>query len=671
VRRLAYWKEKEMTGATPILFDFESRSRADLKAIGGRRYWEHASTEALCAAWFDTRTGDVGIWRRGEPPPFTPDRQLGAHNWSGFDRFGAIRMGWVDATHEGIDTSELARRAGFRGGLDAIGDFLGYPKDKAASKFTKALSSIRRPSGKNNPDAISAADWKSLDEEDRRALGVQPELTPAVLERVEDYCFSDVEIMAHGWDMLSPMLDEEPDVLAVDRIVNDRGVYFDRDLAEALLLCDAHLGNTVIDDIAAATGKSSSWLRAAANSPKQFCAATGCDNAQKETIEEILVNHGRHPPFTVALATVRDALASAASGKLRAGLARLSLESTLQDSFVYVKAHTWRWAGQGFQMHNMVRPTKRFEKWEDGQIDRLACEVAAGDHLADADEINLLLRATVRARPGHTLVVEDYSGVEARALAWVSDDQKALEVFASGQNPYIVMASTIFGVPYESIVKGSHEYSVGKAAVLACGYQMGPDKFDFTARKGGVDLAAIGVDPAEVVDAWRKLHAPSVRFWSDTENAIRAAINGEATELACFTVTPASDDSGDVAVFMPSGRPLIYREARLVSGGKSRRGTQICFTGGKTGTEYTYGGKLVENLIQALCRDMLAHSLVGAERAGLRPVMHVHDEIVCEVPERAGAEGLAELHQIMVTLPDWAEGFPVGAAGFHGKRYRK
>jgi len=577
----------------------------------------------------------------GDPCPFSPGAELAAHNARGFDGFAAARLGWPDIE---IDTSELARRAGLPGALDALGTrWLGIPKDKVASAFTKSLS---RPSRA------------------KARLGQLPELTPEVLDRVVAYCGSDVEIMAHGWPLLESWQQLEPDVLRVDRAVNDRGIAFDSQLAARLLECDGRLAESALSEAAWDLGMTPDQVEEIARSPLQFTAFTGAPNAQKETVEDLAENEVGE---VRAMARARQALASIARGKLEAGLARVSPDGRLRDSMRYYGAHTGRWSHRGLQPGNMPRPAGRFDGWGDAEICRLADRVIAGKHWADAEEIDLLLRACFTASPGNELVVCDFSGVEARALAWCANDTAALEVFASGVSPYKVMGATIFGCSPDEISKGEERYSIGKIAELACGYGMGPPKFEWTANKAGSDLGAIGVDAAEVVYAWRDLHAPIVRFWRALEYTFRDAVRGEAGSLDCFKLVP-SNDGRDVAIFLPSGRPIVYSNTRLGSDEQGR--PRLAFTGTK-GPEHTYGGKLTENAIQALCRDLMADALVRAEDAGLCPVLHVHDEIVCDVPASAAAEAYEYLHAIMTDLPAWAEGFPIGAAGHTGMRYRK
>lgn len=637
-------------GSHPVLYDFETRSRCDLKKNGGRAYWAHPSTSIICASWYDTHDGSRGTWVPGEQWP-RHGRLLGAHNAEGFDRFGAVREGWAAPEDDYIDTMQLARRAGLPGSLDALGKrWLGRDKDKEGSRLTIGLSTCRRPSGKKNPDAIAAADWKALSNDDKRVLGVQKELTPEILGRVIQYCESDVDILEHGWPLLESWRDVDEDVSRVSRIVNDRGVGFDSDLARALLRCDVEHCAEVLAAVGADLGETPEETRRLASSNTEFTRITGAPNAQKATVAEL-----DHP-----LAQARQALATIARGKLEAGLARVCPDGRLYDSLVYYGAHTGRYSAKGFQLHNMNRPLGMYEEWSSPDIDRLAEMVICGAHTATPDETNLLLRATLHAKAGHTLVVSDFSGVEARCLSWCADDHAALAVIASGEDPYKHAAVEIYGGRYADVSKGQR--AVGKVARLACGYGGGWRAYEKMGKGLGVDLS--GIDTREVVRAWRRAHQPVVKFWYACERAWKAACAGREAWLDCFRFAPA-DDGSDIAVFLPSGRPIVYCDAHVTSDGS------LAYLGTKGMTEHVYGGLLTENLIQALCRDLMTDALVRCEADGLRPVMHVHDEIVNEVARDAAKDAASHLHNIMTTVPEWAEGFPIGASGWVGDRFRK
>ncbi len=642
----------------PVLLDFESRSRADLATCGGRRYWEHPSSEALVAVWYDTATGVVGAWTPASAWPH-PGRTLAAHNAHGFDRHAAERYGF--AAGGWIDTSQLARKAGLPGALDALGErWAGVRKDAEASRFTRSLSSVRRPA--RGEEAISAAAWRELDADAKRERGALPVLDAAGFERVVRYCASDVRIMAETWPRLAQWLDVDADVERVDRVLNDRGVAFDSDLARVLLEQDARCADTAVRLAAGQLGMTPEACAAAARSPAQFCALAGTPDAQADTVATCA-----HP-----LARARQALASIASGKLAAGLARVHADGRLRDTLRYYGAHTGRWSGQGMQLQNLPRPARRFADlpadsaipWtldKEGKrhvdVDAYADAALAGAEL-EADAVALLVRATICASPGNALAVCDYSSVEARATAWAAGDSDAVDVYLSGRDPYKVAASAIFGTPYDQVA--GFQRQVGKVSELSAGYGGGPNAFAKMARTYKLDLA--GLDTRGIVDAWRALHRPIVSLWYACERAFRAAANGKRAWAGPFEFVHANADDA-IACFLPSGRPIVYHEPRIADRDMRYRGTRS--------EEHVYGGKLVENAIQAFCRDLLADALVRVERAGLNPVLTIHDEIVCDVPAGAVAEAYDELHRAMVTLPPWAAGFPVGADGWTGRRYRK
>ncbi len=750
-----------------ILLDFESRSRADLKTIGGRLYWQDPSTEVICVVLHEVESGLRVTWLPGDPCPFEPEDVLVAHNAMGFDRFATAALGWRaldahdpptcprcgwtgedpecqgvcgqcaafgrDRSPPWVDTSELARVAGLPGSLDALATrWLDMAKDKTGSAVTVSLS--RTTVAKEVPAELRPA-MKEYHRALKEALatgGEWPEIPPEILATVINYCHSDVDVLVHGWPLLEPWLAVEPDVSRVEREINDRGICFDSALARRLLEEDAQnasdatglpvmamtkanyrpamlaLGVNVPRDcnntalrkkLPTLTGEARrltearlyiSGLRHAATFCKWVREAGGeTESAEYENVEPLT----RSPIFAVAeLARKRLALASIASGKLRAGLARVSADGRLRDSCRYFGAHTGRWSGRGMQLQNMPRPADRFDKWGDAEVQALAAAVLAGQH-ATQDEIDLLLRACLHAAPGHVLIWEDFSGVEARWLAWSADDHAALAVFADPKrSPYKEMAAVIFGVDAETIEKGTQAYTIGKAAELACGYQMGPAKFTITAEGAGMTWdapcheerpcgsATCGRERVDrkghrftdgahaVVHAWRRLHAPSVALWEALSDAFAAACRGEATRVSCYEFCP-TDDGRAVAVVLPSGRPLMYHEPKISWDAEEERET-FSYRGAQF-REHLYGGKLCENLTQAGCRELLAWAMVRAADAGLPGVLSVHDELVVEVPESSADTCADALHMILTTLPEWAAGFPIGAAGAKGERYRK
>jgi DNA polymerase bacteriophage-type len=303
-----------------------------------------------------------------------------------------------------------------------------------------------------------------------------------------------------------------------------------------------------------------------------------------------------------------------------------------------------------------------------------------------AKHVNTLLRCTLTASPGRLLVVADFSQVEARALAWAADDHDALARFAvydSGDHdngdPYAAMAAKIFGGNPGEYTKGTPgEYPgrhIGKQAELGCGYGMGKDKFYQKVIDDGGNWADIiqaagltgqidAQDMAQqVVDAWRELHHPITCFWKELQAAAVDVTEGGAGS-SC-SAGPFTWHNIDELVLceLPSGRSVCYRGMRCdfeesKFGGPPRPSLSYH---GRKGRERTYGGKLTENVIQGMCRDLMAEALVRAEAEGLDPVHTIHDEIICDVAEEDAEAAAVYLEELMCVVSPWAVGMPIAA----------
>jgi DNA polymerase len=640
----------------PTIVDFESRSRCDLRKRGGRQYWADPTSEALVAVLHDVDTGEVTTWAPGEDPPQL-DVAVG-HNGQYFDRFAAERYGW--AVDKWLDSAQAARRAGLPGALDALAKrWLGRSKDKEGNKLTASLS---RPSRA------------------KARYGLLPDVTPEILDRVAQYCADDVDVIASTWDRLSPWFDVDAEACDADTACNDRGVYLDQDMVRALQRQIERGQELAVSRAAKALGMSETDARSAAMSPVKFGVVTGLPNAQKGTLYD--------PHFTRnlsagqrALVAARQSLASIVPGKLTAGMLRVSVDSRLRDSHHYAGAHTGRWSSKGMQHHNLPRTTFEAEAKSIGvtleDVFDWTVERALGGCELIKKEIDVLLRGVFIAGPDEMLGVLDYSGIEARALVWAAGDFAAVDVFraldaGTGPDPYKVMAADIFRVDVGAVSKDQR--GLGKIAELMLGYGAGGTKFADSCLIAGVDLSAFGLSGEDVRDAWRRKHAPVVKLWKACERAYASACEGRAMAAGPWTYVPhsAADGKGgfDVWCVLPGGRPIVYPNAKAKKDARGW-GWALSYTGNLGFSEHVYGGLLVENAVQALCRDLLADSLVRCERAGLRPVLHVHDELVCAPNKQGAKEGFAEQRRIMSDAPSWADGLPVRLDGFTAERYRK
>jgi DNA polymerase bacteriophage-type len=305
------------------------------------------------------------------------------------------------------------------------------------------------------------------------------------------------------------------------------------------------------------------------------------------------------------------------------------------------------------------------------------------------DAINTLTRSCLTAPPGFALAVCDFSQVEARGLQWAAGDHEGLKVFHlfdSGDkvngDPYRAMAAKIYGRTPAEIGKESIERKVGKAAELALGYGQGaggechpstgkPFGFYGFSTAMGADWNALApLTPKSVVDKWRQVHEPITAYWKELEQAATSAVNGVDCASGPFEYLNCD---GLVVCRLPSGRPLVYRGMKISRDERGRPGlSYMSRESARRGIpERTYGGKLAENCIQAMCRDLMAVALVKAEAEGLAPCLTIHDEIICQVPASEAKAALALLHSIMCETPPWAAGMPIAAAGHVCERYHK
>jgi DNA polymerase len=740
-----------------FVFDFETQSKADLKKVGGRRYAEDPSTRllsvAFCVCTPDNPRPDVALSFSAAWPLDLREGEFiaCAHNDTGFDRHIWERLGWPRAKRR-ADTANMARRSGHPdASLDYLMKrYLGREKDGEGNKLVKKLSRVSRA---------------------KATFGQLPYVHRDVLERIGAYNVSDTE----GLRDLLPFLLEFDDLgeaenalLARDVEIMDRGVCFDSDLAEALIEADAAYAARVREQfqrpVADACvhvhsdgrvcgltwedhGSSFGEGTALAFEPHDFVECTegrgvdaselrsrdqfldllrecGVDvkNAQKKTLEKLLGSEAT-PEHAKELIRARQAGASIAASKLRAGLARVSRDGRLRDLTMYYGAHTGRWAGRGMQVQNLTKGKELPEIAAIRKADALARGVppakgkvpwAVQDYLTEkrireikanpvGASLNLdnthfatLTRAVLCAAAGNLLVVADFAGVEARWLAWAAKDLPALAVFEDPKgDPYRELASKLFRCTPEAVTDKQRQ--LGKIAILALGYGMGAKKFTKTLLDEGIDLAELkrefDLTPKKIVNVWRHEHAATVQHWADLERAAYEAVEGWSSKVGPYEWARVGED---VWCMLPSGRPLVYQNMSVVMwvrrgnwlSAQAPDGTWVSFElepddprqGGpglvyrsRKGWQSVYGGLFAENVTQAGCRDLLAHAILLISRDGIPIVMHVHDENVCEVPERFARDTLHRLEDYMSHkhAPEWARGMPLKAEGFITRRYRK
>lgn len=474
----------------------------------------------------------------------------------------------------------------------------------------------------------------------------------------KSYCAQDVRVEREvrlTIDALSEQLQEQ---YVVDQRINDRGFLIDVEFVRAAASLQSQTSEDVLNRLNAITGLAN------ARSNVQFKAWLQRQNYEVSdvsggTLSLILEDASkRGDTTTVEAVSLKNQVSASASKKFQAMLNYVNNDSRSRGSLSFLGAHTGRWAARGVQVQNLARtPSVK-------DLGPLREQIRSGEvpQLEGTDPSALLgqmSRTAIVAPAGEKLLVVDYASIEARVLAWISGHQSALEVFARGDDIYCATASEMYGVPVEKDGVNAHLRQLGKIAVLGCGYGAGTRAIG----RMNPDLDSRAVK--EVVDKWRASNSPIVEFWSASERSAVAALRYGAAPINLGPLIFAgSMDS--LLVTLPSGRQLHYRHARPV---KTDRGWQILYddpAARKKGTTL-YGGKIVENVTQAIARDLLGEALVRLDRFGFKTVLHVHDEVVVEGPEAL----LGDIVGIMTENPSWAEGLPLSAEGAAFDFYQK
>ena len=285
--------------------------------------------------------------------------------------------------------------------------------------------------------------------------------------------------------------------------------------------------------------------------------------------------------------------------------------------------------------------------------------------------LSQLIRTAFIAKENHTFAVADFSAIEARVIAWLAGEDWRIDVFNTHGKIYEASASMMFNVPIEQITKGSDLRQKGKVAELALGYQGGVGALK---TMGGERMGLSESEMSSIVKKWRAANPSIVALWSDIEKCAMRAVITKRTYISDYRGLIFNFDGSVLTIELPSGRKLFYQQPLI---GKNRFDKKTLLYMGmdqvkKTwGRVETYGGKLVENIVQAIARDILADSMIRLDAAGYEIVMHVHDEAVAEVPETNSLEALTKMCSIMSEPIEWAKGLPLAADGYLTKYYKK
>ncbi len=646
-----------------LFFDIETRSTVNLEIAGAWHYASAPSSEVLCLA-YAVDDGDPRIWIPGDPIPEAfitaaadPSWRVVAHNYQ-FERAIATciltpRFNWpLVPLDRQICTMTMALASALPGGLDNAALALGLPcKDREGYLLMKKMS---RPLPRRKSDPPGLIRWHD-NAKDRK--------------RLHDYCRRDVEIERALFYALPPLPPAEQELFILDAIINQRGFHGDVALAKAARDIARNERTALNVEIAALTdGEVTSVDQV--KRIRAYIERHGhqLSSLNKRSVSAVLA-HEPGEAVRRVLAARRDG-ARASAHKLDRLLAMVDADNRLRGTLRFHAAHTGRWSGRGYQPQNLKRPeTKDIDAAVDavlsGDMNRIR---ELGAPLTIAGDIQ---RSVICAAPGHKLIAGDFSAIESRVLAWLASEDWKLanyrEYDAIGRpelEPYCATATRM--LKREVTPEDEAGRQIGKTADLALGFGGALGAW----RRFNPDDDRADDEILLNIAEWRHTHPAITKFWKAFERAaLKAVHTGQQIDLGnqfVFTV-----EHGTLFVALPSGRRLAYPQARL-GPGKFEGRRQIYFKSNARGgwaDDRGWYGTFTENVVQATARDLLAAAMQRLERAGYPVVLHVHDEVVCEVPEEFGSED--EFSRLLLELPDWAAGLPVAGKVRSGKRYAK
>ena len=705
--------------------DFETRSKADLKRVGAYKYARHPSTEPLCLG-FGRSVSEVQVWhpefkdlaykqaqkkvdRTRNDIVATPDPEelfdaiergepIWAHNaW--FDRqiWDAVMVavyGWPEiAPEQWRCSAAVAASFALRRKLEHVASDLGCidTKDMVGHRLTLKMAKPRKPT-KGDPDS----EWhqKAVD-----------------LQSVFEYCAADVRAQIAVVQKLRPLIPAEQECWRMDQEINGTGLYMDRPMIEGALRIGKRAVEAADDELYSITGGDvgkcsqreafKEWMRAEGVPIPTVLKRVIDKESGEESWEERettakqalapIVAERKHPPHVIRAMEVFLEANKASTKKYQRMIDMMS-GGRVRDLLAYHAATTGRWGGRGIQPQNFVRRAPK-----PAVMEQLAWDLANLDYddfamMYGEDKIMSLLsqvlRGTIVAPEGKELLRADMSAVEARGVFWVAGHEVGLKEFrrldalgkGANEDIYTWQASLILGRPVFKFDEEDRQVW-GKVPILGCGYQMWWPKLKTYA--GDMGIVITDEQSERIVKKYREDHYPVVELWEELQwAAIKAVRQGKgAKPVICANGKIRMQVMGAfLAIRLPSGRLLHYFRPHLKKvekNGKLRE--QVHFLGfatykpGLWTTCSTYGGKLTENVVQAICRDLMRDGMVRARKAfgprGFRIVLTVHDEVLGEAP--IGAVSFDEFLEVLSVVPEWAEGFPLMWDGWVRRRYGK
>lgn len=635
-----------------LSIDIETYSSYDIK-LGVYKYTEAPDFEILIFAYKeDNEEVQIVDLLNGETIPFyimqsLTDPKVKKHAYNAAFEICCIEKHFkIDLdTHQWSCTMVLAVQAGLPFGLDNVAKILKLPdqKDAAGKALIKYFSVPCKPNKSNGQRTRNMP----IDDLFR-------------WNKYKEYCIQDVvteNAVAKAINWFTPSAFERG-VWQLDQRINKRGVLVDTELVSGAVALDAITTDRLKAEMVKLTKiinpKSFKQIKDFIESETEITV----DTLNKDAIPELKKRFSGDPKVLKVL-ELKEKLSLSSIRKYNSIQNSATEGNRVRGLFQYYgAARTGRWSGRNVQLQNLKR-----NNLDDLDLARNAVKRQDLDYLDMCyDDVPVVLSNLIRTAfipgPGKALVVSDFSAIEARVIAWLAGETWRLEVFRTHGKIYEASAAAMFKIPIEEVTKDLR--AKGKVAELALGYQGGP---------GALARAAVGgkalteAEAGALVRKWRQVNPNIVRLWYSVQDAVKDTIlNRKATQIRFLKFHMKSTN---LIITLPSGRELVYPDARIVDNRDICYGSLNSFK--KWVTEKSYGGKLVENIVQAIARDVLTEALKNC--AVFDIVMHVHDEIVIESDEPE--VDLHSVEEIMSRPVAWAKGLPLKAESFITKYYKK
>lgn len=642
-----------------LFIDLETFSSEDLAKAGVFRYVEAPDFEILLMSYaFDEEPVRVWDFVQDGPPPWlaealtNPEIVKVAHNYQ-FERACLNKaLGVYTPPEQWVDTMHLAAMNGLPMTLEAAGAALQLDQQKLDTGkaliryFCKPCAATKTNGGRTRN---------------------RPEHAPEKWAQFKEYCLRDTETERAIYSRLrhTRVTETERRVECLDARINERGIQIDLKLASEAIAMDDAFKATRAAEMRDLTGLENP------NSVAQLKTWLGTrglypDSLDKKALADLLAKVT--DPTTKRVLQLRQLLGKSSTAKYVAMEAATCRDGRIRGTLQYYGAgRTGRWAGRLIQVQNL--PQNHLD-----QIDLVRDIVRRGDleglelvYDNVPDVLSQLIRTAIVAKDGCTFLVADYHAIEAVCIAYLAGEKWRLDVFAGDGKIYEASYAQAFGVPKDSVKKGSPERQKGKIMELACGYGGGIGALkQFGADKLGLSDNAL----QDLIDSWRAASPKITALWRACEKAAKAALRSPGNVFKLANGCAYTRDRDALRLILPSGRRLSYWGACLDDSTGSIRFMGQNQTTRKWEKMETWGGRLVENIVQAFARDILAEAMLRLEDAGYPVVFSVHDECIVEAPEGSRWEDVAEIMgQPVSWAPDLAR--YLHADGFEAKFYQK